>query len=359
MSTRAAITNAVSIDAMTTAGVAADWIQLFPIGLIKPMDSRKPWTIESKAHAAEIVTASLARLGGREMPIDYDHQTDFAAIKGVGGTAPAAGWIKQLEARDDGIWARVEWTPAAAQRMADREYRYISPTFFEDAKRRVALIARAALTNNPALDLAAVASGQHVAEEDSDDMLKEIALALGLPETATLEQVQAAITANVQAATSAQTAAATAAAEALAPIRTAAGLGDDADAPAICLAITNLKAGDGSDLAELRSQVVTLTTSLNTLSASTAREKAETAVGELVKAGKIVPATRETFITMAVEQPEQFAKFCSTQPVIVPPGDDPKPKIDPETITLSDDDRAICAAMDLTEEEFLAAKKEG
>lgn len=48
--------------------------------------------------------------------IDYDHQTDIGVPKG--GTAPAAGWITAFQAREDGIWARVEWTGKARAAIA-------------------------------------------------------------------------------------------------------------------------------------------------------------------------------------------------------------------------------------------------
>lgn len=347
MSLRAAITNAVSADALTASGAPVDWVQFFPLGEIKPVDGRKPWRIDDATHAAAIVAASLTRLGGREMPIDYDHQSDFAAIKGVGGVAPAAGWVKELSARPDGIWARIEWTSAAAQKMAAREYRYISPTFFEDQQGRVALIARAALTNNPALDLAAVASGQPVDHEESDDMLKEIALALGLPETASQADVLAAIAAGKTAQT--------AASGVLAEIRTAAGVSADADAPAVCAAIAALKTvGDGSDLA---ATVITLQGEVNALKADGARKSAEARVDEAIKAGKITPAAREVFVTMASATPAEFEKFLGVAPVLLSAGNEARSAADLDAITLSDTDRAVCAATGVAEADYLAQKK--
>ncbi len=55
-------------------------------------------------------------------------RASFSAVPGVGGTAPAAGWIKRLEARPDGIWAAVAWTEAAQARIRAGEYRYITPS---------------------------------------------------------------------------------------------------------------------------------------------------------------------------------------------------------------------------------------
>jgi hypothetical protein len=112
-----------------------------------------PWRLTD---AAAVITASLA--GGRDLVIDYDHQSEYSARPGVGGTAPAAGWITQLEHREDGIWGQVTWTEAGAAAVAAREYRYLSPVFQFDAAGQAKRLLRAGLTNTPALNLTAVAA---------------------------------------------------------------------------------------------------------------------------------------------------------------------------------------------------------
>lgn len=59
------------------------------------------------------------------IPIDRDH----AFAKGL--PAPAAGWFKpgSAEASDLGVTAEVQWTLEAAQQVAAREYRFLSPEF--------------------------------------------------------------------------------------------------------------------------------------------------------------------------------------------------------------------------------------
>ena len=70
---------------------------------------------------------------------------------GVGGTAKAAGWIKAMELRDDGIWGQIEWTESGAAAVAGKEYRYLSPVFTFDKSGQVKRLLRASLINNPAL----------------------------------------------------------------------------------------------------------------------------------------------------------------------------------------------------------------
>lgn len=64
-------------------------------------------------------------------PIDYDHLTSEVTKPGDG---IAAGWLKAIELRDGGktLWGLVEWTPDAAKRIENREYRFISPSFMKD-----------------------------------------------------------------------------------------------------------------------------------------------------------------------------------------------------------------------------------
>ncbi|WP_248708442.1 phage protease [Sediminicoccus sp. KRV36] len=131
--------------------------------------------------ASKLITASLRQAPGKALPIDYDHQIDLAPK--VGAQAPASGWIKSLQARADGIWGRVEWTPLARARIASREYRFISPVFLHSPAGEVSVLLRAALTNNPNLtQLASLNSaGQRMDNEQLLGALREL---LSLPETA-------------------------------------------------------------------------------------------------------------------------------------------------------------------------------
>ena len=166
-------------------GAPPEWVQLIPPGEFKPADSREPWKL---VDPQKVIAASQPFLA--TMNIDYDHGTD------MGGSSRAAGWIKQLAAHgpkgEPGIWGLVDWNAQGAQDVSTKAFRYISPVFaFDKNTREVTAILRAALTNNPALrQLKALASVQ---PGENMDMLKKIAVALGLPETATLDDILNAI----------------------------------------------------------------------------------------------------------------------------------------------------------------------
>lgn len=126
------------------AGPAPEWVRLLPLGEVALGDGREPLAVDAEA-LADLVDRFEER--GLDLVIDYEHQTLS------GGKAPAAGWIRELEARDDGLWARVEWTDTAREHLAAREYRYFSPVLrLEDKTRRPLALLHAALTNTPAIN---------------------------------------------------------------------------------------------------------------------------------------------------------------------------------------------------------------
>ncbi len=142
------------------AAGAPEWVQLLPRGEVRtrPHDGRAPWRLEDPE---AVIGATRALV--HDLPIDYEHQTDKAAENGQ--PAPAAGWIKELAARDDGIHGRVAWTDKARSMLEGREYRFLSPVFQFDRKtREIKRVMRAALTNDPAIFLTAIAKREESIE---------------------------------------------------------------------------------------------------------------------------------------------------------------------------------------------------
>lgn len=98
---------------------------------------------------------------GTDLPIDYEHQTLGGHYSSPSGLAPAAGWVKALrvvspeQAQGDmpaGIWADVEWTSEAAEKLRGKQYRYLSPVaLVRREDRRVVGLHSIALTNKPAI----------------------------------------------------------------------------------------------------------------------------------------------------------------------------------------------------------------
>lgn len=95
---------------------------------------------------------------GTDIPVDYEHQSLGGAYASPTGQAPAAGWIRGLlvcrpgEDDEPGLYADVEWTQGGRERLAAREYRYLSPVVMvRKSDRRVQALHSVALTNKPAI----------------------------------------------------------------------------------------------------------------------------------------------------------------------------------------------------------------
>jgi phage I-like protein len=146
-----------------------------------------------------------AALQGRatDIPIDYEHQ--ILRAKDNGQPAPAAGWIVPARIAFDPalglVAAAVAWTERAAAMIAAGEYRYLSPVFPYAAGGEVTGLLSLALTNTPALDvlpevaLAAASCPYLAALETPMPVAPPLALhpLLGLPDTATHDELQAAL----------------------------------------------------------------------------------------------------------------------------------------------------------------------
>lgn len=335
--------HAVALDG---SGQAPEWVHLLPAGRFEGRDGRGPYVLKD----AQAVLSATTQ-AGLDPVVDYDHQTDLAAVKGVGGTAPAAGWVKELAAREDGIWARIEWTGKGAAAVTAKEYRYLSPVFLHTKSGEVLKILRAGLTNNPNLPLAALASQEtdptklKPEGETMEELLKELAAAFGLPEGSD----RAAVVAHA-----AQLAAgSTAQAAAIAAMAKAAGAkeGDAPDAvvTAVQAAITKAAAPATPDPEKF--VPAELVTSLQAQVAQLMGDKTAQVVDQAIASGKVPPANRDWAVAYHAKDPEGFAKFLEGQPAIVTPGA-AKPGAPKADSPLDAEDLAMCSAMGIDPEEF-------
>ena len=119
-----------------------------------------PWGNVESSNGSFVVDEESARLAveafaehGTDLPIDYEHQTLGGVYSSPSGQAPAAGWIKRIFAESGvGLLAEIEWTDQAKQRLAAKEYRYLSPVaIIRKTDRKLVAIHSAALTNKPAI----------------------------------------------------------------------------------------------------------------------------------------------------------------------------------------------------------------
>ena len=169
------------------------WLQALPLGTYThPRWGEIKITPERVARFAENVKNNVRET---ELDIDYDHKEK---------TTEAAGWVKDAEARPDGLWIAVEWTKDALQKLKDKAYRYFSPEFsdeWEHPKTKVKfkdVLFGGGLTNRPFLKDILPINLSEMMDNDGGNVVdpKKLRLALGLSETATDEEVNAKIEAG-------------------------------------------------------------------------------------------------------------------------------------------------------------------
>lgn len=159
-----------------TSGQAPEWVHLIPLGEMVGRDGRV-----FKLTNPQALLDSFTH-NGADLPVDYDHQND----KPIAGPVPAAGWIKELCVKKDGIWGRVEWTATANEMIGRKEYRYLSPTFNYLRERTVVRLKGAGLVHSPNLHLTALASEEtdmNENEPDQDAFKTKLAALLKLPKS--------------------------------------------------------------------------------------------------------------------------------------------------------------------------------
>lgn len=184
------------------------WIEVMPTAT-KVVNG--PWKFSITREDLVAYADSIKEQADR-LSIDFDHKAQT-------GDTIAAAWFTgeaKVEDTDSGpkLMARVQWTPKGRASVESREYRFISPEWqmerkdregwWTGAKRFVA----ATLTNRPFFkELVPVADDKDPAgepgttEEGDDHMpLKALAASLGLPETATEEEILTAAAAAKEAA---------------------------------------------------------------------------------------------------------------------------------------------------------------
>lgn len=119
---------AARIDNRAAAGGEEPWIQLVPLGeypgSLQYADGSTEAVIQViDQEAAAAIVNHFAR-GQGEMLIDYEHHSHDLDKETV-----AAGWIRELQARPDGVYARTRWSGRGKADIEQRNYRFISPEF--------------------------------------------------------------------------------------------------------------------------------------------------------------------------------------------------------------------------------------
>ncbi|MGW9946986.1 phage I-like protein [Rhizobium leguminosarum] len=302
---------------------APEWLHLLPAGEFKGVDGRGPW-------AAPDMDALIKTFNseGLKLAVDENHSTDLAAK--LGHSAPARGWIVEMQKRDDGLYGKVEWTPEGEQLVKTKAYGFLSPVLMHTLQKpyRIVKVARVSLTNDPNIsDLKSL----HSQEENA--MLEQLRKALGLPETADEATVMAAVTASH----TAQTAHATL----MSRIAEAAGVAKETAPDALVTVIHSRGKASATDAenAELKTQLVSMQAQLTTLATSTAQDKATTAIDGAIQTGKIVPALRDHMIARHMKNPTEVENEIKLMPSLNAGGlgNRKQPGADQNALTAEDD----------------------
>jgi phage I-like protein len=315
---------------------APEWIEMLPSGVFHGRDGRGPYRVEAPEAVIE-ATRALGLSAG--VPIDYDHATDFAAPRGA--PAPAAGWVRELEVRQGAIWGRVQWTARAADAIRAREYRYISPVFqYSVNDGRVTRILRAGLTNNPNLYLSAISAAGGEGH-NMDEFLNQLKELLGLSPQATASELLAAI-------------------ENLVAGQKTPGAEDQGEGGAPPASDANAAAPDPARyvaVAELKKAL----SELNALRAERAKEAAEHAVDEAMRAGKLTPAQREWAVSYCAADPAGFGAFAARQPAVLkgemPLGEKPGAAMRRAPAMLSEVETAVCGQLGVPAADYLKRRQ--
>jgi phage I-like protein len=292
---------------------------------------------------AEKVIADFKQRG-KDLVMDYDHAT----VKG--GMAPASGWITNLTKEADGLFADVEWTDEAKQRLEKREYRYHSPVIYFGKDGHPRALHSVALTNHPAMhNYPAIAADDinntpnPTKEKRMNETIKKLAATLAVPvafaddgttedEAKTAQAIEAKL-AELQ--TAKQTA------DNFLKGQNANTFDDVAGK------IAGMKSAE--DYAKIESELATL--------------KAGGLVAKAFADGKLVEAQRKWAEDYAARNPEGFKAFCDNAPKVTPgpaatiPTGKPAATED-KPQTFSDEDKKILAACGMTEEDFVEKKED-
>ena len=264
---------------LTLSEGVPEWVHLIPAGTFNGVDGRGPYTLKDPE---AVIAASM--VNDARPAIDENHAIDLAAT--TGQPSPARGYIVEMQARADGIWGRVDWTPPGLAMMTNREYRGISPVFTHAKDGTVLSILRAALTNNP--NLAQLGKLHH--QETGMDLAR-LRAALGLAETADETAIMAAIAAN-------RTAVATHAQQ-MTAIATAAGLTAGVPVDQVVTTLQAQRAG-ATDAQKMAATITNLETQVALMRNQSATAAATAFVDAAIKSGKPLVALRDHYIARHV-----------------------------------------------------------
>jgi len=304
---------------------APEWVQLLPAGPEVVGRDGRAWRLSDPQ---ALVRRTLDAKPEPVLHIDYEHASETRAPEGE--PAPAAGWITALEARSDGIWAKVEWTERAGAMIEAREYRYLSPVFyFEPETGEIVGLLSAGLTNRPNLPLAALnreTAAASTTTTETQMTTKAIAKALGLQPEASAESIEEAVKA----------------------------LASRAENPPLEKFVPR------ADYDALKERAEKAENALDAERKAKTEADITAAVDAAVEEGKIAPATKEYYLAQCRTEGglERFKEFVASAPKIAAASDSGLDGRKPGQGEgqLSEQEKAVCRNLGITEEAYLKQK---
>lgn len=304
--------------ALPAGGAAPEWLMLLPAGPdVVGLDGRR-WT---NPDPAGLVDAFRSR--GLDLVIDWEHGSETRAL--AGERSPAAGWVKELDIRDGAVWGRVVWTDRGRADVESGAYRYISPAFdFERAGNRIVRLTSVGLVHAPNLPALPALN-----REDAMD-LKALCRELGLTETATMDEVVAAVRRQKS------------------DLATAT---NRANAPDIAHFVPR------TDYDAAVARAANAERTLADVEAAGLKAEADALIEQAKKDGKITPATEGFYRAQCRDRAglDGFREFLKAAPKVVDSGASHAGGKPPGAAagTLSEEDRAICRQMGFTEADLI------
>jgi len=305
------------------ADTAPEWIQLLPAGPTITARDGRTWTLPDP----EVVLAHFTA-NGADLPVDLEHASELLAPKGH--AAPAQGWIKALAIRDGAVWGQVDWTDEGSDQVTSKRYRYVSPAILHDKAGAIRGLSSAGLVTRPALHMPALArhggrNSTHNQDQNMKTLAERLREAFSLGADATDDAIVTAATAQV-------------------------ALARDARDPE--------KFVPAADLQTALARATTAETKLKERDDADKETAAVAAVDGAIAEGKIAPASREHWLSIARENGEAFAKAVAAMPAVLTPTDTGKKPGDAQKGALTDDQKALCRDLGVTEEAFAKNLKE-
>lgn len=315
-----------SVEISPAGGETKQWVCLIPAGKVEGRDGRA-WNNSQP----ESVVENFRQLG-RDLPIDIEHASELKAPKGE--PAPAIGWVDMIEARNGEIWGQVQWTAAGQSMIEERAYRYLSPVImYQPTSGIISGVRSVAVTNQPNFRLPALNREEGDSPSKEDGMWKKVLTALALPESATEDEAVVKINGLQGSLTAAMNRAESPSLEKFVP---------RADYDAALSKATNAEQ------------------TLNTIKTEQLETAINSAIDQALNDGKITPATTDYHRAQCRQDGglDRFTAYCAAAPVIAGASGLDNKKPEGEQKALNAQEKEVCAALGISEEDYLKSRTE-